>query len=281
MPATNHAVHTAKELCTQGYGYAPINPHIVSRASRAFRHFTERRDFLKDWNDWGLCRKGEDPEELDRGLSQRKGDGTSADNKFVTHYDPLLSSDFVKTGKILTSTEYEFFDAMQILYDVLTANVTDILIECDKILKTDMASLYQLTINENQIPYATTALRCLGYPPVENQKGATGHDDRGCLATHLGDEGGWLLGALQNSPGKMVKISPKQGQVLLFWGVKILWASQGRLNPLWHSSRTKPEEYRSAMVGFHHIPIEGYEVRNAKVAKAHYWAEVHQKYTAA
>jgi len=269
---TQNYTSIAQDLHQKGHAYAPINNEIVTHAHESQKAFITLRQEKNDFKKWRLTRKGEN--EIDRGI--QKFSGGRKDIKFVSHFDPCLKEDLKKQGDPLTKVDDDYFASAQILYDMLTTQVASVLIAYDKLYKTNMLSAYLHTIDYASLPYATTVLRGLGYPPVVNQSGAKGHIDRSLITTCLPGEGGSLLGALPEHPGEMVEISPKPGYMLLFWGVKVLWVTKGQVKPLWHSSETTPGEPRWTMAMFHHIFIDGYEVRDAKEAKRHYWDNVHE-----
>jgi hypothetical protein len=105
------------------------------------------------------------------------------------------------------------------------------------------------------LPDSTSTLRGLWYPASQAHQGARGHFDRSFITAHLGDRGGSLLGHREIGSGQAFDVSPKTGQILLFWGVKALMLSQGTLMPLWHSATTRPDEDRQALVLFGHIDL--------------------------
>ncbi len=104
-------------------------------------------------------------------------------------------------------------------------------------------------------PIATSrsVLRLLDYPPYENEVKAKVHFDKSCLTLHAGDIGGELFARLPN--GEERAISPRKGQMIVFWGVKarVLVSKHGHvLSPLAHGVRGKPNEVRKAVVSFWH-----------------------------
>ena len=105
----------------------------------------------------------------------------------------------------------------------------------------------------HQTAYSSTTLRGLWYPPGKNQRGAKKHIDRSFLSIHLGDEGGALIGLKDEHDEVGEIISPEKGQALVFFGIKALLASRGRVKPLWHYSTVEAGKDRRALVQFIHI----------------------------
>jgi hypothetical protein len=121
-------------------------------------------------------------------------------------------------------------------------------------LTPDLIERFNKSFTES-LPDSTSTLRGLWYPASQAHQGARGHFDRSFITAHLGDRGGSLLGHREMGLGQAFDISPKFGQILLFWGVKALMLSQGTLMPLWHSATTRPDEDRQALVLFGHVEI--------------------------
>jgi hypothetical protein len=118
----------------------------------------------------------------------------------------------------------------------------------------------------------------LWYPGVDLQRGAKPHIDRGLLAIHLGDKGGDLikLAGPDDEVGQV--ISPDPGEAVIFPGVKALWASGGKVSPMWHKSTTVPGQDRLATVSFWHIELpEGYQVVDALEAYDYFYRKVMPK----
>jgi hypothetical protein len=139
-------------------------------------------------------------------------------------------------------------------------------------------TLYQLGVTRHfmsscteAVPYGTTVLRSLYYPAGDQQVGAVPHLDRGFITAHLGDVGGQLLAYSGKDGAGEVVVSPKPGEMLLFWGVKILWVSGGKIQPLWHGSTVHADRF--AQVLFGHVPIAEYQVKNALVANEDFYRD--------
>ena len=117
--------------------------------------------------------------------------------------------------------------------------------------------------------YSANVMRLLSYPPQINSIVGKEHIDRGLFTIHLGDQGGKLL-AIDNY-GNEVCVSPKPGQVLIFFGVKCLWASKGKVRPLRHKAVSTPNHLREAVVTFWHTDnLDGYKVTNAANAERYF-----------
>ena len=116
----------------------------------------------------------------------------------------------------------------------------------------NVPKLYSDAAVESQ-PYATSSLRGLWYPPQDHVGGAKAHFDRSFLTAHCGDEGGSLNAHRSLRGGSVVPISPQLGNIVLFWGIKALEVSKGKLTPLYHSASTLPHTPRRALVFFGQI----------------------------
>lgn len=244
-------------LARDGYAYIDIDSDQVDAVRDGFKGFIERRNVLGDDTRWALQRPGED--EIDRGLWAREGNGK--DIKSVFHFDRDLVTDLCVQNRVMYTEDISYFRATAKLYKELCVQAGRVLQAFDGLHETRMYTPFLLS--RNQQPYATTTLRSLWYPPVVGQKGAKPHIDRGLLTIHLGDEGGHLLALTNKDDSNGEPVSPVRGKALVFWGVKVLWATDGKFRPLWHSSVTDPGQERFALVQFNHIAIPGYEVRDA------------------
>lgn len=105
------------------------------------------------------------------------------------------------------------------------------------------------------LPYSTTTLRGLWYPNTVDRNGAKAHIDRSFITAHLGDEGGNLWAILNPDDEQGVPVSPPKGKALLFFGVKALHVSGGRLKPLRHRSTVEQDGDRKALVQFTHLDV--------------------------
>lgn len=258
------AVADTQKLWEQGYTYIDVDESLVDSVKRGFKTFVGLREKRDDYVNWGLTRSGEG--EIDRGLWAREGG--SKDIKSVFHFDPALEVDLQDHNVLFTDPDRAFFVVANNLYHKLFMSASELLAECDAQYGTDMQMPF--LDSASSTPYATTILRNLWYPAVAGQKGAKPHLDRGLLTMHLGDEGGHLLALTDKNDPNGERVSPPPGKALVFWGVKALWATQGRIGPLWHSSVTEADQERFALVQFNHIALPDYVVRDAAQAYVDY-----------
>ncbi|HEU4677315.1 MAG TPA: 2OG-Fe(II) oxygenase family protein [Candidatus Paceibacterota bacterium] len=101
-------------------------------------------------------------------------------------------------------------------------------------------------------PTSRSVVRFLYYPESSGNEKAKVHYDRSLLTLHSGDEGGSLF-AVSNGHERV--ISPRPGELLVFWGSKAsrLATKHGaKLKALAHGARAREGEVRQAVVSFWH-----------------------------
>lgn len=258
---TNDWRINAKELWEKGITFFPIEESLVKPARTGFKDFLKRRDEKKDHSDWSLCRPGE--AERDLGLIQRIGG--KYDVKSFFHQDGSLF-DRLQQGLLTDPKDVNFLSAnLHLLHAVNFAggNLTKVL---DNIYGIDCHTDY-MQCQRFANPYCATTLRSLFYPDSPTQTGAQAHIDRSFLTIHLGDEGGNLQMLIDD---QWQNISPPAGYAVAFFGVKVLWVTNGLKQPLRHRSVTFPGFDRFAFVHFGHVSVGDYLVTNAQTA-LEYW----------
>lgn len=257
----------AKELVHQGWTHYKVDQSLIDDANaevqciiNTFKTFpAEERE---------LVRPGE--KEADIGLIRKHGKNGS-DDKFFFHY----SCDFFQSGSRLRSFPTP---ALSRLYDcnrraavTITSHLSDSYPELFSPGLSD--SLWQGATQS--IAYGTSALRGLYYPQTVGApkvQGAQKHVDRGFVTQHQGDAGGELIAFGDELDEVGSPVSPGKGETLVFFGVKVLYVTGGKIKPLWHGSRTKLGVDRRALVQFEHVDV-GFAVTNAAEAYRQFYAE--------
>jgi len=250
-----------RQLVEGGYATYRFDQGLIGRAQEECRRVIERfchrpaveREFT---------RLGED--EPDLGFIRRDGKGRGDDKYFFHYANDLRRSDAPNLRA------YEL-PAIAELYE---AN-SGFAVEVGRYLCDAYPDLFPRRIITDLLcagavatPYSTNVLRGLYYPKKtdkEKRQGAKKHIDRGFLTQHFGDIGGDLLAYNDHHDEVGVRVSPPDGLVLVFFGVKVKYITGGAVEPLWHGSITEPGKDRQAMVQFNHINT-GFEVRDANVA---------------
>ena len=244
------------DLLRDGYTFVPINAVSVINAMGATRMLMAS---IADDERWTLTRSGE--EEPDVGFI-RKSKSDGYDEKAYFHFArdlPLL----IRSAGVIESLQQKAclrtVERLHLELRDLALAMADALGHrglIDSSVSPGMLQTFRLTD-----PYNTSVLRYLQYPDTQNQTGAKDHYDKGFFSIHLGDDGGELY-ALDRS-GSWIGVSPPPGMALVFFGVKAMYASGGRLLPLRHKSVTVPGKVRTAMVMFAHTDI-GHQVVSAQ-----------------
>jgi len=249
-----------KTLINDGYvtvaaNVHKISPDLIRDSTIAIQEITEHIRQLKC--EHSFVRDGE--EERDIFLVHRDGSGNK-DLKYFLHIshdvDEYISRNCV-LAKALES-QCRNMALLKKLHADLQHFVLQILWEVDNgyedIFALNLADAFLDSVRKSS-PYGVTTLRGLWYPNQVGQSGARGHFDRDLLTAHLGDSGG-QLNAFRTLDGGLVKpVSPEQGEILLFWGIKALWASNGKVMPLKHGSTIIPGQDRRALVQFNHVEV--------------------------
>lgn len=260
---TTNWTNLAKQLWEDGMTVFPLDETLVEPARTGFKHFLLRRAQAGDHREWSLARDGE--EEFDLGLVQRQGG--KYDVKSFFHHDSHLEQQLAKQQMPTDPADATFLQH--------NARLLHHVSQCGRHLTAALDELYTLHCHrpyerclQHLQPYSVTTLRSLYYPDGPTQTGAKAHIDRSFLTIHLGDQGGKLQ-ALQDD-GTWMDISPAAGFAVAFFGVKVLWQTNGKKTPLRHRSVTFPGQDRFAFVHFGHVPTSGYQVTDAQLAQQ-YW----------
>jgi isopenicillin N synthase-like dioxygenase len=250
-------------LINQGYMFFEVDLELVQAGMSAWKRLIAmKKDLVRGLP---IVRKGEP--EADLGLIVRPG-AEGGDYKYFFH----LAHDFFiymsGTQKMQLASLEQEFKALEQLRKYLNKLAFQIAERLDAEYEDLFGDLLLPAVQDGtsfSVPYATTTLRSLWYPPALRQTGAGIHIDRSLFTIHLGDEGGLLLGH-DNERGDGTRvITPPKGYVAVFFGVKALYLSDGKIQPLWHSSTVEEGKDRFAMVHFVQASI-GFEVRQAKEA---------------
>ena len=232
-----------KQLMGQGWGYIPVDSQITGDAKDAAKRFIE--SFEHKHHGWALTRPGENGPDV--GVIDKAG----KDIKTYLHLAHDMSR--LAHGKPLTGQQRECLRVMDKCRNQLEALGCSIASAIDEQLE-DMSFAHLMRqASKSDIPYNVPTLRFLSYPDVFEQKGACPHYDRSTITMHLGDSGGELY--VQNESGNWERASPPQGSALVFFGVKILELTGGRLKPCYHKSTTVRGKERTAAVMFLHADI--------------------------
>lgn len=202
--------------------------------------------FQDDPEKCSYTRVGED--EPDVGLVYRSGKNGS-DHKYFFHYAHDLR---------LSEKAQKQFGILKKLYETLGRLSLNISQQFDDEYAEYFSGPLTTSILQSllePLPYSTTTLRGLWYPNTIDQNGAKAHIDRSFISTHLGDEGGKLWALQSHDEKQGVVVSPPKGKALVFFGVKALYVSRGRLQPLLHRSTVEQTGDRKALVQFSHLDI--------------------------
>lgn len=252
-----HLEQALARLVGRGFTYLPVDESLVVEATEAYKDVMQQLGVFSDQTAVTQQRRGE--MEKDLGLIFRPG-GTGQDLKYCLHIAKDL--DLAKILPLVKSKEP--FLLLQELY----GHINQLAYEVAVGLSTGYPAFFpghlpQLVASaaSSPRPYNTNTLRCLYYPQAPEQTGAKLHIDRSFLTFHLGDYGGKLLAREDEDGGEETIVSPIAGEALIFFGVKVIYPTQGKLRPLWHRSTTDGG-VRNAMVQFVHADF-GVEVTTA------------------
>jgi hypothetical protein len=245
-----------ENLLRDGYAFVPVDAVAVANAMSATRMLMAT---IGENQRWMLTRLGE--HEADVGLI-RKSKVDGYDEKSYFHFARDLPILLEYAGVSESAKQSACLETVERLQLALRDLALGVVVELQK-RNMLCQSTYGLTYSTFRAsePYNTSVLRYLQYPDVKNQTGAKDHYDKGLLSIHLGDDGGELLA--RDKAGNWVAVSPPSGMALVFFGVKILSASNGELLPLRHQSTTLAGKVRTAMVLFAHADV-GHQVVNAE-----------------
>lgn len=259
---------SVRQLIDEGHMFIEVNDSLVQAALVAWQRLIAQFKDLPEG--FLITRKGE--RESDLGLIFRLG-GVGYDYKYFFH----LAHDFCNFMSQLEKQQFGAYEEEFHVIEALRKHLNEVAFQIASKLDDKHSHLFLETLLPNlrtctrcSTPYATTTLRSLWYPPAPTQKGARVHIDRCFFAVHVGDSGGALFG-YDNEQGENARpVSPPLGHAVVFFGVKALYLSDGRVSPLWHGSTVDEGRDRLAMVQFVQADI-GFEVPKASDAyKAFY-----------
>jgi isopenicillin N synthase-like dioxygenase len=250
-----------QQLIEQGFMFVPVDESLIQAANTSWRAFIEEEKDSKVG--FPITRRGESSPDL--GHIIRNGDN-GGDIKHFLH----LAHDFCRLLSDAGRKDFgAHYGSMYVSLDALRKHLDDVSIQIARQLDKKYSSLFRepltpnmLRCSKNSIPYATPTLRTLLYPSEPRQTGARVHIDRSFITLHVGDKGGTLLGC-DGEFGNSFSISPSQGEAAVFFGVKVLHLTEGRIFPLWHKSTVEPNQDREATVHFAHADI-GIDVVDAR-----------------
>lgn len=235
-------------LVGRGFSYLPVDEVLVEEASDAYRELINKLSQLEE-EGLNFCQHRSGEDEVDIGLIFRSGGG-GKDLKYFFHFaNDLDWEPFLKYKEHLLILE-RMYKAINALAYTLSVGLRN---KYSEHFPEYLPQLVDMAAG-NANPYNTTTLRCLYYPEAPGQSGAKLHIDRSFLTFHLGDRGGKLLAREGESLEDETVVSPNAAEALVFFGVKVIYPTQGRLQPLWHRSITEGGD-RSAMVQFVHADV--------------------------
>lgn len=251
-------------LLDRGYTFIPVPESLVQPAKIEYRQLIDRFQELPA-AERAFARPGEAEAEL--GLIRRDGQA-GKDRKWFVHY--AVDWDALVTGPMTDHPTLALAALYQHVNELGASICSALLAARPELFAADVATSLQQA-GSRAVSGGTNTLRGLYYPAAtadaKPQTGAKGHFDRSFLTVHLGDEGGDLYAHESAETTEGVRVSPVAGQALVFFGVKAAIASNGQIEPLFHSSRTNPGEDRTALVQFLHADV-GVVVDDAAAAYA-------------
>lgn len=259
-------VVAVEEIIKNGYTFLDVNLPFLVTHRKSIKAFIERRLSLGDIKNWVYLMPGE--EETEAGLVLPR---VGKDLKYSFHDSHFLRQQIQAKAVILTKEDEEFLRLNKKLYEVageISANLIKVL--GIKFCKSSLLDNYYRTTKES-IPYSITILRGLYYPEALEQKGAKKHIDKNLVTVHFGDTGGSLVSYqdVDDPVGKTLFIP--EGKAVAFFGVKILWVTKGKVQPLWHGSITEGGKERLANPFFAHTSVEDYLVKDAREAYDYFY----------
>lgn len=247
-------------LVRTGWTTYRINPLLVVQAHAEMQGLIQKYGHLPK-EEREFSRPGETVPDL--GVIRKDGTG-GTDNKYFVHY----ATDF---GNGREPLRQEPLLAVRQLYRENLNAALQMATALERYNPELFRGLRDRMWTCLPVPFGTTILRGLYYPAVAGEKqGAQKHVDRSLLTQHMGDKGGHLLGYTDEHDSIGTPLNLSVGEVLVFFGVKILYVTNGRVSPLWHGSETAPGEDRQAIVNFAHADV-GVEVEHAKRAYDAFW----------
>ncbi|MFT5036900.1 MAG: hypothetical protein ACI9VM_000468 [Candidatus Azotimanducaceae bacterium] len=252
----------AKQLIEEGRVIKKVSAEeieLTNKVKKGYRDFLERHNTLESRALWQLNRAGE--QKPDSGLIRKKGanptdtnKGRSHEDKWSFHYGFFLRKLLNLNSVALESDDLIFLDNNQALFDHSKMDILELARAVDE------SHRYPVSLSEpirqcyeNPEPYSAAINRSLHYPSQEQTQRARTHVDRSIITRHMGDKGGYLYMTDSEESNDLHNISPKQDEVLLFWGVKAYVLTKGDIKPMWHGSKAAEGEVRESIIHFCHI----------------------------
>ena len=242
----------ALQLVEEGYTFIDANPDLIEKAQVQFKKIIS---IAKNLSKGALEFQRPGEHEHDLGVIHRDGKG-GADHKFFIHKS---HDDQMQNEAILDKVDFAVINELY-----RQNNITAVAVALE--LHRQYPELFPFSIitelarsSEESRAYCTNVTRYLYYlahtgASTDQLQGAKGHYDRSFLTLHMGDVGGYLTAHLPR--GEIIKVSPKRGQLLVFFGVKVFAVTRGAIRPLWHGSVIDGSTFtREAGVHFSHVAV--------------------------
>lgn len=253
------------EVIKNGYALIDVKLPFLAEHRLAIKDFIQRRLAADDFEQWIYQVEGED--EAEHGLVKPR---VGKDLKYSFHDSNYLRQELAGANLVLTPEDERFLELNKKLYDYASSLAANLINALGKKFKNK--KLLYLYCEHVQVitPYSISILRNLFYPKAVEQKGAKKHIDKNLITIHFGDVGGNLV-FYQDENDKIGQVLfIPEGQAVVFFGVKILWITKGKVQPLWHGSITEGGVERMANPFFAHVEVPGYVVKDAKEALDYY-----------
>lgn len=251
------------QLINNGYMFIPIDSVKVDAAKAVWKWIMDKEK--NSLEGVPITRRGEP--ESDLGHIIRAGD-EGGDKKHFLH----IAHDLCLYMTPFQRREFRLYEQEYLVLEDLRKHLNQVAFAVAQALDQEYEDTFVEPLlskvkrsTDTSTPYATTTLRSLWYPPDPDQTGAGNHIDRNLFSIHVGDSGGQLLGFEGGEFGPEFVITPPPGYAVVFFGVKVLYLTDGRIMPLWHGSTVESGKPRTAMVQFVQADI-GFEVPRARDA---------------
>lgn len=254
-----------------------INIEKFDQARQAGR---ELNAALLELPNHSLRRNGEHENDLLLTVRDGTGEHEGKDKKLYLHVARMLRQ-HPNIGQILQRLDDKARANLKILeeFECFMAGLASEIMADLELTHPELFGRYQYlperfeTSRTVEIPYNASALRFLHYKAESGQEGAAHHLDRCFLTLHCGDVGGELRGHRSFTDREGFNVSPKDGQILVFFGFKVLEVTEGRVFPLLHSALATEAMCREALVYFAHVDV-GYPVSSWKKAwRSYCWQQ--------
>ncbi len=259
MPVTNLFPH-ARTLFKQGYVHIRgCQDHLSDSVQEYFLYILEKWGDVLGRFKFACERRPDGTNEYDDGFLN----GTK-DLKRLFHYRPILP-ELIREQDAHTREEKEMY-----------ADLHTFIVFCEKVYAYHrqialslMGALDYIRIcrcrfgremqNALDKPMITSRslLRLVEYPPQVGEEKARVHFDKSFLTIIPKDRGGTLF--IKHPDGSTQDISPKSGEILVFWGTKAEMVAKEYgdvIKPVAHGVRGNPGERRVSVATFWHANKE-------------------------